>query len=160
MSLLLRVARRGGVSSSIRSLSTTAEETYTDRMKKKGRPVSPHVTTYAFPIVALSSITQRVTGVMLTVGMAGMAGVSLVGGDVGGMAAAIGESSLAPVAKLCVSFPVAFHFCGAVRHAVWDKMPQTLENKEAEQSSWAVFGTAAVVSVVFSSISFPKKKEE
>ena len=30
--------------------------------------MSPHVTIYRFPIAALTSITNRVTGVMLTVG--------------------------------------------------------------------------------------------
>ncbi len=41
---------------------------YTERQAKLNRPVSPHVTIYKFPVVALSSITNRVTGVMLTGG--------------------------------------------------------------------------------------------
>ena len=48
----------------IRSLAT-GKETYTERQAKKGRPVSPHVTIYAFPAAAISSITNRVTGVVL-----------------------------------------------------------------------------------------------
>ena len=40
-------------------------------MEKKGMPVSPHVMIYAFPVVALSSITVRITGVALWGGMAG-----------------------------------------------------------------------------------------
>ena len=51
--------------SSIRALAT---ETYTEKQAKKGRPVSPHVTIYKFPPAALSSITNRVTGVVLTGG--------------------------------------------------------------------------------------------
>ncbi len=39
--------------------------TYTERQDHTGRPVSPHVTTYAFPVVAISSIINRVTGVGL-----------------------------------------------------------------------------------------------
>lgn len=50
-----------------RDMST--EETYSERQAKKGRPVSPHVTIYKFPVVALSSITNRVTGVALSAGM-------------------------------------------------------------------------------------------
>ncbi len=49
----------------VRSL---ASETYTEKQAKKGRPVSPHVTIYKFPVVALSSITNRVTGVILSGG--------------------------------------------------------------------------------------------
>lgn len=36
---------------------------YTEKQDKTGRPVSPHVTIYKFPVTALSSITNRVTGV-------------------------------------------------------------------------------------------------
>jgi len=43
-------------------------ESYTESQAKKGRFVSPHVTIYKFPITALSSITNRVTGVFLTIG--------------------------------------------------------------------------------------------
>ena len=43
-------------------------ESYTEKQAKLGRPVSPHVTIYKFPITALTSITNRVTGVALSVG--------------------------------------------------------------------------------------------
>ena len=60
-------------------------ESYTERQAKKGlvfakftcdfsepnltgRPVSPHVTIYKFPVGAITSITNRVTGVALTIG--------------------------------------------------------------------------------------------
>ena len=48
---------------------TIAPESYTEKQSKTGRPVSPHVTIYKFPITALSSITNRATGVALTVGL-------------------------------------------------------------------------------------------
>jgi len=49
-------------------------------MNKTGRPVSPHVTIYAFPVGAISSITNRVTGVALSVGAAGLGALEIVGG--------------------------------------------------------------------------------
>jgi len=45
------------------------------------------VTTYAFPTVAISSITQRITGVALSVGVGGIAASALVGADVAVLAA-------------------------------------------------------------------------
>jgi hypothetical protein len=42
------------------------KDTYTERQAKLNRPVSPHVTIYAFPVVAISSIMNRVTGVALS----------------------------------------------------------------------------------------------
>lgn len=143
-----------------RSVSSAAESmSYTERMKAKGRPVSPHVTRYAFPIVAISSITQRVTGVLLTVGLGGVAGVSLAGGDVGGIASALGASSVAPAAKFAVAFPLTYHFCGALRHAVWDKMPETLENTKAAQSSWAVIAASGAASLGLAALSFSKQQQ-
>jgi len=43
-----------------------AKDPYTERQAKLNRPVSPHVTIYAFPAVAISSIMNRVTGVGLS----------------------------------------------------------------------------------------------
>ena len=54
---------------------------YTARMKASGRPVSPHVTIYAFPVTALSSITNRVTGCLLSVGCAGLGALELGAGS-------------------------------------------------------------------------------
>ena len=61
-------------------------------MAAKGRPVSPHVTIYAFPVVAISSITVRVTGVMLTIGTTGVAALAMVHPDVAGLMMDIGNS--------------------------------------------------------------------
>ena len=90
-----------------RSLSSVTVEKYTERQNKLGRPVSPHVTTYAFPVVAASSITQRVTGVLLSVGVGGVAGGALAGVDVAAIAAAVGASGAAAPAKFTVAFPLA-----------------------------------------------------
>ena len=43
-------------------LFSSPAKPYSERMAAKGRLVSPHVTIYAFPAVAISSITVRVTG--------------------------------------------------------------------------------------------------
>lgn len=53
-----------------RALSSDEKESYTARQAKTGRPLSPHVTIYAFPAAALTSIANRVTGVALVVGEA------------------------------------------------------------------------------------------
>ena len=56
-------------SSTIVRRAASNGESYTERQEKLGRPVSPHVTIYAFPPAALTSITNRVTGVGLSAGM-------------------------------------------------------------------------------------------
>ena len=103
-------------------------------MAAKGLPVSPHVTIYAFPVVALSSITVRITGVLLSVGCTGIAGGALVGADVPAMMSTLGDmGALGYLAKFSVAFPVSYHFLGGCRHAVWDHMPEYVQNGAVEQ---------------------------
>jgi len=53
------------------SYETVYRDLFPLLLKEKGlkRPTSPHVMIYAFPPIALSSITNRVTGVLLSVGI-------------------------------------------------------------------------------------------
>ena len=50
-------------------LKNFSTESYTEKQDKTGRPLSPHVTIYKFPVAAVSSITNRFTGVALWIGM-------------------------------------------------------------------------------------------
>ncbi|CAJ1953702.1 unnamed protein product [Cylindrotheca closterium] len=123
---------------------------YTNRMKQTGRPVSPHVTIYTFPVTAISSITNRVTGVAMALGAAGLGTVEILGGS--GTALSLMETIgsqgflIAAPAKFAVAFPVVYHYSGALRHFAWDYKPDMLTNVDAEKSSWALIGGATVVS--------------
>ncbi|GAX24530.1 hypothetical protein FisN_18Lh084 [Fistulifera solaris] len=123
---------------------------YSKRMKEMGRPVSPHVTVYAFPTVALSSITNRVTGCALSVGCAGLGLVELVGGTGTSLSLmqTIGSQGLvvAAAAKFAVSFPIVYHYFAAIRHFMWDAKPEMLENQAVQQSSYYLFGASAAIS--------------
>jgi len=135
-------------SMAVRAMSAmpAQKQTYSERMAAKGLPVSPHVTIYAFPVVALSSITVRITGVLLSVGCTGIAGGALVGADVPAMMSTLGDmGALGYLAKFSVAFPVSYHFLGGCRHAVWDHMPEYVQNGAVEQASWALFGGSAVL---------------
>jgi succinate dehydrogenase (ubiquinone) cytochrome b560 subunit len=139
-----------GNSSSHTLVSSTNVQNYTNRMNATGRPVSPHVTIYAFPITALSSITNRVTGVLLTLGAGGLGAIEIVAGP--GSALSVMETIgsqgflITAPAKFAVAFPIVYHYAGALRHFGWDYFPQYLNNVDAEKSSYALFGASTVVS--------------
>mmetsp|Transcript_28517 Transcript_28517/g.91345 ORF Transcript_28517/g.91345 Transcript_28517/m.91345 type:complete len:169 (+) Transcript_28517:60-566(+) len=135
---------------------------YTEQMEKTGRPLSPHVTIYAFPTIALSSITVRATGILLTVGCVGVAGVSATSGPEATKAKvqAIADSGAAPLAKFAVSWPLAYHFCGACRHAVWDLKGYGFTNAMMLQSSYAVMGASLAIAFLATSVSLPADKKE
>eukprot|EP01038_Epipyxis_sp_PR26KG_P006627 gene6627-9098_t len=130
--------------------STTQQQLpYTERQALKGRPVSPHVTIYRFPITAISSIANRATGVALSVGIAGIGGMALVGVDVPAVASVIGNTFLiGSAAKFAVSFPLIYHYLGAVRHFVWDHFPETLESSQVEKSSYLLFASSTAISLL------------
>mmetsp|Transcript_20733 Transcript_20733/g.59074 ORF Transcript_20733/g.59074 Transcript_20733/m.59074 type:complete len:178 (-) Transcript_20733:192-725(-) len=123
---------------------------YSERMNKTGRPVSPHVTIYTFPITAISSILNRVTGVTLSFGCAGLGILELLGGSGSALhlMEAIGSSSvlLAAPAKFAVAFPLVYHYGGGLRHAIWDNMPDKLTTEQVEQASYGLLGASTVIS--------------
>jgi len=96
-------------------------ESYTQKQEKTGRPLSPHVTIYAWPVIAISSVTNRASGMLLSAGVVGMSTASLVGADVPMMMASLAQIS--PVlAKFSVSFPIVYHYVAGIRHVYWDKV--------------------------------------
>ena len=163
----------------IRSLSSTSAESYTEKQAKLGRPVSPHVTIYRydnhrypsissfcqlfivdnlffhcscsrFPMAAITSIMNRITGVALSVGVTGIGALALVGADVPSVMSSIGSITvIGTVAKFSVGFPLIYHYLGGVRHLIWDKMPEaTLTNEDVSKASYALLGSATALSVI------------
>ena len=57
-------AARSLASRSARRLMST----YSEKMDATGRPISPHITIYAWPTIAISSVMMRATGMMLSIG--------------------------------------------------------------------------------------------
>jgi len=146
-----------------RPLSTAAPKSYSEKMDATGRPVSPHLFIYRFPTIAISSITVRITGVLLTVGASGVASMALLGGvdAPGNVASAISASSVGPLAKFTVGFSLVYHYLGACRHIFWDKTAKGFSNAQMLQSSYALFGAATAISVGLACVSLkPKPKKE
>jgi len=132
-------------------------------MDKTGRPISPHVFIYRFPTIAISSITMRITGVVLTIGTSGIAYASLLGGPDGAtdLMQSIGASSMAPVAKFSVAFPLVYHMMGAVRHTVWDLTAKGFSNQQMLHSSYAIAGASTVLSLAIAGMTLaPSKKDK
>ena len=122
------------------------------------RPMSPDVFAadgswnphYKFPAVALSSITNRVTGVALTGAMSAGGVIALVGGPEAvpmtiEMFKAHAPFAVMP-AKFALSFPFVFHTLGGFRHLVWDTTTKGIDNESANTSSLVIFSASAAAS--------------
>jgi len=130
------------------------------------RPLSPDVFAsdsswrahYDFPIAALSSITNRVSGVVLSAAVASCGVASAIAGPEavphGVEALKSVAPALAPTVKFALSFPFVFHFLGGARHLVWDTTLRGINNKSARASSIALFGVSAVVAAALAAYSW------
>jgi succinate dehydrogenase / fumarate reductase cytochrome b subunit len=87
------------------------------------RPISPHLQIYKLPLTAIISISHRLTGVFLSVGLIGL--VFIIG------QITLGEENFnymqtalhtIPCRILIIGFVYAlmFHLCHGLRHLLWD----------------------------------------
>ena len=119
-------------------------------MTTKARPLSPHVQIYRLPLLAITSITHRATGVGLA------AGLLLLSCWLA--AAAKGPESYQAIHSLIVSFPgrlvllgftaaLFFHFSNGIRHLIWDT-GRGLELSCARASNRFVIGSTIVLTAL------------
>ena len=117
---------------------------------KVERPVSPHVTIYSQPIPALSSITNRVSGLLLTIGMYGGGVAALAGScDLPAAVFAFQQSAPAvvPVVKAIVAWPLVYHTLAGVRHLYWDYTAKGMDLASVELSSKALIAASVVIAL-------------
>lgn len=112
--------------------------------KERARPLSPHLQVYRLPLLAILSISHRVTAI------ANMAGLAMVTWWL--LAAASGPEAYGIVHDFMGSFfgrlflfgwtlTLFYHLCNGVRHLVWDA-GKGYELKTAYMSGYLVLGAA------------------
>jgi len=87
------------------------------------RPISPHKQVYKLPLTGIISITHRITGVLLSVGLIFFVYiVYVVAGGSNAYAAMQAFMSLWLMKMIYWGFIYAFffHLCHGVRHLIWD----------------------------------------
>lgn len=109
-------------------------------MKTEGRPLSPHLSIYRWPITMTLSILHRMTGVALSLGLI----VFVVWLEAIAFEAVSYDRFTAFVASLPGqllfigwSFAFFFHLGNGVRHLFWD-VGMGFEKSQANASAWAV----------------------
>ena len=113
-------------------------------MSNEGRPLSPHLSVYRWPISMTLSILHRMTGVALSIGFIALVvwleaialGASSYESLSGWMSSGIGQLLLL---GWCFSF--FFHLSNGVRHLFWDA-GRGFEKRQVTASSWMVIVAA------------------
>ncbi|MCH8944072.1 MAG: succinate dehydrogenase, cytochrome b556 subunit [Proteobacteria bacterium] len=120
-------------------------------MSNNGRPLSPHLSIYRWPITMTLSILHRVTGVGLSVGFAVWAawlfGAMLGAEAYAGLIAMLG-TVVGKVLLIGWSFAFFFHLSNGIRHLVWD-IGWGFEIGQANASAWFVLLTSIVLTGLF-----------
>jgi succinate dehydrogenase / fumarate reductase, cytochrome b subunit len=87
------------------------------------RPTSPHLQAYKLPLTGIISISHRITGVMLSVGL--VITVYMISAVAGGSASfadmqnIMGSWLIKPLYWGFI-YALFFHMCHGVRHLIWD----------------------------------------
>ncbi len=120
-------------------------------MSNHGRPLSPHLTIYRWPITMTLSILHRMTGVAMAIGLIFFA--------LWFMRAASGPEEYqyfrsamsTPIGLILLigwTFAFFLHLGNGIRHLVWDS-GRGFEKRTADASAWFVLGSAVVLTAVF-----------
>ena len=120
-------------------------------MSNSGRPLSPHLSVYRWPITMTLSILHRVTGVALTAGllvyvmwlMAAATDSAEYEQFVGWM-----QSPLGRIALVGWSFAFFFHLCNGIRHLFWDA-GRGFEISQANASAWAAVVCSVMLTLFY-----------
>lgn len=120
-------------------------------MSNNGRPLSPHLSIYRWPITMTLSILHRLTGVGLSVGLVVWAawlfgaasGVESYTGFIAMLGTVVGK-----VLLVGWSFAFFFHLSNGIRHLVWD-VGYGFEISQANASAWFVLLASAAMTGLF-----------
>lgn len=120
-------------------------------MNDTGRPLSPHLTIYRWPITMVLSILHRATGLAMSFGLVVFA-AWLIQASAGPEQYQYFRAAMSsPIGiGLLIGWTFAFflHFGNGVRHLIWDT-GRGFEKQHANASAWFVLALAAVLTAAF-----------
>lgn len=120
--------------------------------------LSPHVSIYKFPITAISSILNRISGLVLSGGFV-ILGSSMIYPNFYNNLLSYNfpqkppEKNMKKVIIFSGSLISTYHILGGIRHFIWDNFPKYLNNKSVKISSVFIATTSGVISLIVTKLS-------
>jgi succinate dehydrogenase / fumarate reductase cytochrome b subunit len=113
-------------------------------------PLSPHLQVYRFPLTVILSITHRITGALLGLGVLLLIYV-LVAAAAGEQnyqsAHALVSSWLGQLFLFLWTFALFFHFCNGIRHLLWD-VGYGLDREVLDKTAYVVLIVSVVLTLL------------
>jgi succinate dehydrogenase / fumarate reductase, cytochrome b subunit len=120
-----------------------------DTIIERSRPQSPNIQIYRPQLTSVLSITNRISGVVLSVAAVGLV-VWLVAVAAGPQTYAAVHAALAStigqIALFATTFGFFLHLCGGIRHLAWDA-GYGFELRAIYASGWAVVVASVVLTM-------------
>jgi succinate dehydrogenase / fumarate reductase cytochrome b subunit len=110
------------------------------------RPLSPHLSVYRFAYTMAMSISHRISGIALSVGLLALAAWLLsaaAGADSYAQTVAVLSTWFFKLVLLALLAAFAYHTCAGIRHLLWDT-GRGLERAQARRSARIVLGVAVI----------------
>jgi succinate dehydrogenase / fumarate reductase, cytochrome b subunit len=120
-------------------------------MQSRGRPLSPHLLIYRWPITMVMSVLHRGTGIFLSLGFLVLAAWLLSaadGAETYGRFAELLQSVGGRILLALFSFAFFFHLGSGIRHLVWD-LGYGFEIPQANAGSWVVIAGTFVLTILY-----------
>lgn len=120
-------------------------------MNSRGRPLSPHLSIYRWPVTMTLSILHRASGVALSFGFILLAlwlYAAAEGGETHERLAAVLRSAGGRAGLVALSFAFFYHLANGIRHLAWD-LGYGFEIRQANASSWAVILSTLVLTLLY-----------
>ena len=120
-------------------------------MNTEGRPLSPHLTIYRWPISMILSILHRITGVAMSVGLIvfvlWLAAIAFDQSSYESLQSVL-ATFIGRLLLLGWCFAFFFHLSNGVRHLVWDT-GRLFEKQQADTSAWIVLVVAVLMTTAY-----------
>ena len=120
-------------------------------MNDSGRPLSPHLSVYRWPITMTLSILHRMTGAALSIGLLALALWLLSaasGRDAYNEVNGVLQTGIGYLLLVACSFAFFFHLSNGIRHLFWDG-GLGFDKRQANVSSWFVIATTIILTLAF-----------
>src|SRR5207237_7593942 len=91
--------------------------------RPNGRPLSPHLQIYRWPITMAASITHRATGIALAAGLVLLAWwllAAATGPDAYGLFVRLAGNVIGEIVLFGFLWSLAYHLLNGIRHLAWD----------------------------------------
>lgn len=120
-------------------------------MTQNNRPLSPHLQVYKLPLTGIISITHRMTGVVLALGL--MVYVfsfySILQGNDSFLALqSLLNSTLVSIAVWFFIYALFFHLCHGIRHLIWD-VGNSFEKNDMDRNAVIELAASLVLTFIF-----------